>query len=93
MSCTTILVGKKASFDGSTITIDLGTPSAGQTTFTGTCQVSVIAGRCIDADAWATTLTVLPAAEAQAFATDRGIAARIVGDGVWHSSALRAMFE
>ena len=36
--------GSGVSFDGSTITIDLGTPSAGQTTFTGTCQVSVTIG-------------------------------------------------
>ena len=36
--------GSGVSFDGSTITIDLGTPSAGQTTFTGTCQVSVAIG-------------------------------------------------
>ena len=36
--------GSGVSFDGSTITIDLGAPSAGQTTFTGTCQVSVTIG-------------------------------------------------
>ena len=36
--------GSGVSFDGSTITIDLGTPSAGQTTFTGTCQASVTIG-------------------------------------------------
>ena len=36
--------GSGVSFDGSTITIDLGTPSAGQATFTGTCQVSVTIG-------------------------------------------------
>lgn len=36
--------GSGVSFDGSTITIDLGTPSARQTTFTGTCQVSVTIG-------------------------------------------------
>ena len=36
--------GSGVSFDGSTITIDLGTPSAGQTTFSGTCQVSVTIG-------------------------------------------------
>lgn len=36
--------GPGVSFDGSTITIDLGTPSAGQTTFTGTCQASVTIG-------------------------------------------------
>ena len=36
--------GSGVSFDGSTITIDLGTPSAGQTRFSGTCQVSVTIG-------------------------------------------------
>ncbi len=36
--------GSGVSFDGSAITIDLGTPSAGQTRFTGTCQVSVTIG-------------------------------------------------
>ena len=36
--------GSGVSFDGSTITINLGTPSAGQTTFSGTCQASVTIG-------------------------------------------------
>lgn len=36
--------GSGVSFDGSTVTIDLGTPSAGQTTFSGSCRVSVTIG-------------------------------------------------
>ena len=36
--------GSGVSFDGSVVTIDLGTPSAGQTRFSGTCQASVTIG-------------------------------------------------
>ena len=36
--------GPGVSYDGSTVTIDLGTPSSNQKTFMGTCQVSVSIG-------------------------------------------------
>ena len=36
--------GSGVSYNGSTVTIDLGTPSSSQKTFTGTCQVSVTIG-------------------------------------------------
>lgn len=45
-----------------------------------TRAVTVIADRCLTADAWATALTVLPPDEALALADVRGLVARIVTD-------------
>lgn len=53
-------------------------PRTGRATDTGIVSVSVIAGTALEADAWATALTVMRVEQGLAVASARGLAARIV---------------
>ena len=67
-------------------------PRTGHAIAHGTRSVTVIADRCLLADAWATALTVLPPDEALALADVEGLGARIVTDDQERlSAALVAM--
>jgi len=71
-------------------------PRSGRRVRNGIASVSVIHPRAMDADAWATALTVLGREEAATLATREGLAARILSrDGEmtreWLSPALEAM--
>ena len=67
-------------------------PRTGRPIAHGTRAVTVVASRCVMADAWATALTVLPPDEAMAMADAQGLAARVVtDDGERLSSALEGM--
>jgi len=71
-------------------------PRNGRRVRNGVASVSVIHARAMDADAWATALTVLGPADGAALAVEEGLAARILTqDGVltreWLSPTLEAM--
>lgn len=70
-------------------------PRTGWPIANGVASVAVIHQRCMDADAWATALTVLGVAEGMALAADRDIAARFITDegGEAFSPALAAMLD
>lgn len=70
-------------------------PRDGRPIANGVACVSVAARRCIDADAWATALTVLGTDEGLRLAADLGIAARFVSSegGEAFSPALAAMLD
>ena len=56
-------------------------PATGAPTTHPTVSVTVLAGDCMSADAWATALTVMPPDAALAFAAERDLAALIVSRG------------
>lgn len=70
-------------------------PRDGRPIANGVACVSVIHRRCIDADAWATALTVLGMDDGLRLATDLDIAARFISNegGETFSPALAAMLE
>ena len=70
-------------------------PRDGRPIANGVACVSVVHRRCIDADAWATALTVLGMADGLRLATDLGLAARFISNegGEAFSPALAAMLE
>ncbi|MCK9540835.1 MAG: FAD:protein FMN transferase [Novosphingobium sp.] len=65
-------------------------PATGLPAIHQTTAVTVIHERCMEADAWATALSVLPTAQARDMARDRGLMARLLTrDGnEWFSPAL-----
>lgn len=70
-------------------------PRTGWPVDNGVASVAVVHGRCMDADAWATALTVLGVADGLALATDLGIAARFITNegGEIFSPALAEMLD
>lgn len=70
-------------------------PRTGWPIANGVASVSVIHGRCMDADAWATALTVLGLEEGLALATEHGLAARFMTNegGEALSPTLAAMLD
>lgn len=70
-------------------------PRTGRPAIHATTAVSVVHSRCMDADAWATALSVLEPQQALALATRQNLAARIVerSGTEWLSPSLAAMIE
>lgn len=69
-------------------------PRTGCPATSGVLTCSVIAPRAMDADAWATALSVLPRHDGVALADRHGIAARIAGVGFrLETRALKAMID
>lgn len=68
-------------------------PRTGWPAIHGTTAVSVLHRRCVEADAWATALSVVKLPDAQALAIRHDLAARIVlrSGAEWLSPTLRAM--
>lgn len=69
-------------------------PKTGRPAIHDTTAVTVLHRTCMEADAWATALGVLPPARARKLAQERGLAVRLLArDGAeWISPALAAMF-
>lgn len=70
-------------------------PRSGWPVANGLVSVSVVHRHCIDADAWATALTVLGPDAGMALATAKGLAARFINEegGEAFSPALAAMLD
>ncbi|SNS43061.1 thiamine biosynthesis lipoprotein [Sphingomonas laterariae] len=70
-------------------------PRSGRPVANGVASVSVVHRRCMDADAWATALTVLGMDQGMALAIEQGLAARFISNegGEAFSPALAAMLD
>jgi len=68
-------------------------PSTGRPAIHETTAVTILHRNCMEADGWATALSVLPPQQARALAEQRGLAVRLLarGGGEWISPALEAM--
>lgn len=70
-------------------------PATGLPAIGATTAVTVLHATCMEADAWATALGVLPPGEAQRLATDEKLKVRLLTRdcGEWLSPALQALIE